>query len=952
MKLRAYFSHSYRWEQKELNHHIWNTLNSHFYFAVDPPDVDREPMQVAYLETMMMRSACFIAVIGRRDDLGPQLCSPYQLFENALAIRARRPRLLIIADDIDAALLGPEPEAVVRFEASAQREGLAWFERPRNDETLRETIEKFRNIVRSTPIPPYNRGGPIGLALPRDDNYLRQRQLDAFLTTKLAKQPKWLDLTRGTEGQLLRDVEECSLIVQEVRGTTHTPLDIQGLLHARFRPTVLVCRLEGDETIPNLEAAMRLPHDRMAWSQTRPDLPILYAGYRVGTEMQPVVFWREHEQLFDALEHHVLRIRNRHKDLEKDGDATKYFLSLGRVPGKVFVSHENSSSAFVDELCREFDSKGIEYYHYRAPDAKRGGEPDFPDALKRRINEAAVFLTLINSAYAGKRWCMQELALALERANDGRLAILPFLLEENAPVPAHIAYLDAPHLYEHLRTPEPHEKACNIVVAEILKHLDSNKRLRFARDELELLDTFRSQLPADWRKRLRDIMAEATVPQAEIDVVLGLDNADATDVWDRLVELARRSYRAANALGQMLTSFAADMHVTYPNGPEFDQDIVQLAQRHRLMPDVRSMLEPAHTQHEVGITWISTLPAAETFEGIANGQPVSPAFTGAGIDDALYASLVRVAASYEKWPEIITDAAASLRNFQPVCETARQVDQFILNNGSMIGREDIGFCILGDESGLQVPFEWARRGGASPIYLEQPVRRVLMGVANKRPSLRTLMLAGQARPLRVLLIGNDAGNIPNVEIEVQRIEARLLERFRQLRWPLKNIKALTGPVASWTLEQEISRGGFDLLHIAAHGVVTQNEPSLQLRGPDGNYLLSAQELGNWINRSELRFAYLNCCRSAAPETGTVGQPMRRFDNLIQAFVKGGVPEVLGFVWPIDDKESSRFADVFYTGFAKNFRAGLALLKARQEFRTNERISAAPVLYSQSDTQYT
>src|SRR5215472_17206584 len=112
---RAYFSHSYRWQQKELNHFVWKTLSPNFFFTVDPPDVDRQPMLVPHLETMMLRSHCFIAVIARRDDLGPQLCSPYQLFENALAIRTRRPRLLIVSRDIDSALLGPASEGLVPF---------------------------------------------------------------------------------------------------------------------------------------------------------------------------------------------------------------------------------------------------------------------------------------------------------------------------------------------------------------------------------------------------------------------------------------------------------------------------------------------------------------------------------------------------------------------------------------------------------------------------------------------------------------------------------------------------------------------------------------------------------------------------------------------------------------------------------------------------------------------
>jgi CHAT domain-containing protein len=208
--------------------------------------------------------------------------------------------------------------------------------------------------------------------------------------------------------------------------------------------------------------------------------------------------------------------------------------------------------------------------------------------------------------------------------------------------------------------------------------------------------------------------------------------------------------------------------------------------------------------------------------------------------------------------------------------------------------------------------------------------------------------------LRVLLIGSDAGGVPRAETEVTTIKERLSERFRQLRWPRgpENLKTLVGSVDRQRLKAEISFGGFDLLHIAGHGEVKDTEPGLRLKEGADSYFVSSQELAAWVSASQLRFTYLSCCRSGAAEVGFRGHPIRRFDNLIQAFVKEAVPEVLGFLWPIRDDESSRFAEVFYTNFRHDFRAASALLKARKDAKTEQRIWAAPVLYSQSDTQYT
>jgi hypothetical protein len=49
----------------------------------------------------MWRSACFVAVIPHRDDAPPFSCSPYQVFENGLAIRAKKPRLIFVEEGLD-----------------------------------------------------------------------------------------------------------------------------------------------------------------------------------------------------------------------------------------------------------------------------------------------------------------------------------------------------------------------------------------------------------------------------------------------------------------------------------------------------------------------------------------------------------------------------------------------------------------------------------------------------------------------------------------------------------------------------------------------------------------------------------------------------------------------------------------------------------------------------------
>jgi hypothetical protein len=951
----AYFSHSYRWQQKELNHFIWRQLSSSFYFTVDPPDANRQPMQIPHLETMMLRSRCFIAVIARRDDLGPELCSPYQLFENSLAIRARRPRLLIVSKDIDRALLGPAPEQIVRFEQYDEPDSLKWFQRGENKARLPDTLGRFVDDLRSTRFPDYDESGPIGLAFQVGGDYPERSLLEDFLQREFAKPTKWLDLSgRSNEAQFLRDVGECAQIVQEVRATMGTALDIQGLLHAYFRPTIRICRLGDGETAEQMASSMHLSRNRNAWSKPRLDLPLLYTGYQVGNEMQPVIFWREPKELFEAIKGSILGIRFRRKDLDDEKIAARYFLGLGRVPGKVFISNEKTINPFSDHLRRSLDEEGVECFHYTDRQAK-GSEPDFPDALRRRIGEAAVFVALLTGAYTKSRWCMSELKAAVERSNEGRLIVVPYLLEQKAVPPDLISYLDAPQMYDCVDASQ-YGSAVDEIVKAVLEKLESNHRLLFATDEEELLLNLRARFDVQaWQYKARDFMDQEGVVAAEISSVFGnfaKDRAESEHSWSRLADLARRSYRAANALGLLLLWLAAESRTFDDEGPNLEKAVIELAQRHRLTPDVRSMLGPSNVSPEVGLKCVSTEAVYGVFEGIRDLEIVNRKDVSAPIDDGLFAALVNVGATAESWQKVIVDVSSSLKKVSVMAEVVKRVDE--LTSADILQlRANIGFCMLGDERGLQIPFEWIRRDSSSaPICLEQPVRRFLTGFSTSRTTLRTMLLGEQPRPLRALIVGSDAGGVPQVEIEAATVAQRLSERFQQLRWPagLKNIKVLTGSIDLDSLEKEISFGGYDLLHIAAHGAVEADEPGLLMKSKDPGFI-SAQQVGSWVRRSELRFAYLSCCRRASPDAGRGGYQIRQFDNLIQAFVKEAVPEVVGFLWPIGDLESSQFADMFYSSFRRDFRAATALLGARRNFRTLERIWAAPVLYSQSDTKY-
>ena len=112
----AYFSHSYRPAEKEINLFFWEILSEYkLYFKVDAEGKQDRAMDISYLEWMMKSSDCFVAVIPRREENLPYQCSPYQVFEYTLALRAKKPRLIFVEAGLDKAIFGDILHSVLPF---------------------------------------------------------------------------------------------------------------------------------------------------------------------------------------------------------------------------------------------------------------------------------------------------------------------------------------------------------------------------------------------------------------------------------------------------------------------------------------------------------------------------------------------------------------------------------------------------------------------------------------------------------------------------------------------------------------------------------------------------------------------------------------------------------------------------------------------------------------------
>src|ERR1700733_5146808 len=87
----TFLSHSYRGSDAELNRKYWSVFSeNHFSFLVDARS---DYFSLLYLETMMRRSHCFVAVVPART--GHPGYSPYIKFEFDMARLARKPRFVV-----------------------------------------------------------------------------------------------------------------------------------------------------------------------------------------------------------------------------------------------------------------------------------------------------------------------------------------------------------------------------------------------------------------------------------------------------------------------------------------------------------------------------------------------------------------------------------------------------------------------------------------------------------------------------------------------------------------------------------------------------------------------------------------------------------------------------------------------------------------------------------------
>lgn len=418
--IQAYFSHSYRADDRSVNLFFWRLFSEHgFFFTVDPKS---GRTFVPHLERMLRHSDCFIAVVTRRLELvrtigsvplmQPQVIwnySPYIQLENRLACRSSKPRLIFVESGLDANLFG-SPEEVHIFDRDIldKREALysSWVA------DFAETVRDYKRYTDRFLQPTRKAGILIDSKQGANSPYqpeVIQLIKDALRAGGYA--PYEITPDMSDDQDFIRFLSDLDVIVTEGRQPWIAPTAL-AFMHARFIPTIRVCHLNPGETRDSIQ------------------LPDFLNSYRIG-DIDPLVTWRTLDELALEIVQHMQKFQQSRTLLDTLDAGRRYFLSAGRRRARVFVSNAHSMNDLALELIKGFQTVNIQFFHYQA--TLRIGSA-WQHELRRELNECDVFIALVNDDYHVSRWCQLEMDHAFERWRRREVTILPYVMP-NAKLP-------------------------------------------------------------------------------------------------------------------------------------------------------------------------------------------------------------------------------------------------------------------------------------------------------------------------------------------------------------------------------------------------------------------------------------------------------------------------------------------------------------------------------------
>jgi hypothetical protein len=893
----AYCSHSYRPEDRAINIAVWDRLNANgLAFAVDPPSLGLRAMDVTFLERMLQRSHCFVAIVPNRPQLlvpesgllvnDGSTWSPYQTLECRLALRVNKPMMIIVERRSDR---GPLPH------------GHIYLSFERSDLTLSANfdreLEKFSAEA-----------GARARAQERDLDTLPEAGLLRWkplhpgwdrLTTRikdvLGDNCEVFDVDATTQDhRILMFARRFSLIVADVNPAV-TPPSLIALLHGAGIPLYRMCHLEPEQS-PETEILSELRFG-------------LLHGYRIDARMRPVLFWKSNE--ISAAAATAIRdigdYRARERQLATPTSAREYFLSL--QGNRIFISTPAQATPFTERVKLALDDAGMPAFHYTISPMKAG--VNWRAQLRDAVQASNLVVGFITEDFWDREECVAELTLAVERWERHELLIVLYCIDSLPDSPPFLLRSQIPLIKE---TPE----ACRAIVAELRGRLERNTD-EPPPDIMELLvGLVQKHVPlidandlARWLGQTCHIDAAEAQRLAE-RAFAGKGGVARELVHSLVATVPVERYRGA-ALGR-LCYFLRKMD------PEKRDAINSLFSILRLFPNLHDI--PA---------WNMRRKRIEVELRFKHGTPhglLAVATSGAGQHEDTIVPMQQIGA----------DIATHIE---------------IGQHGDLLRQPDTRIVFSSNVEHLDSPVEWAvlEQVPSGPIARLRPIHRRVetSSASGRRGTFETAFHNGFAGPPRILLFGHGGGDLPAVATELETLTALLTEAYTRVQWPVELIQRI--PFSATTAEELalwMMGSDFDIAHFAGHvGFTARGQPAIQVAGDDGKpAFVTGEQLGQWLRPSSVRFVHISGCAGASADPKSTHLAGWR-QTLCKDLLEAGVTEVLAHLWEVGDRDSVAFSRLFYDAYVPSFDAPGALFRARQNTGRSNALWASSILVRQA-----
>jgi TIR domain-containing protein len=402
-RISAYLSHSYRHEDRKLNEFFWNIVwHSGITFAVDPQS---ESLSVPYLELMMKRSAAFIGIVPRRPRQEHYQCSPFMIFEHGLAVQAQKPRLLLVESGIPKYFF-PDGASVLYFSRQALPDVKAEAER------------RVRLLARQSDPAASALGHGLGKAGIMVSRRSAARAEIQELVRAYGFSPVDVNLSVTDAFRFALELDDLDFVVLDM-SAAYVPPWFYPFISGRFIPTIKLRHTAAHRSAP------------LAQPPWETDALL----HQIALPGELGVSYRTREELKTGIAAHLRRLREERIQFRSLGEGSRYFRSLGRGQGSVFISNADEANETGRQLSTAFRQQNIQHFQYRfGNDIKLTGFWD--SELPEKIRSSQYFLPLLTAGYWESEYCRDEYELARKQADAGLLKIIPYFLSAAQSVKA------------------------------------------------------------------------------------------------------------------------------------------------------------------------------------------------------------------------------------------------------------------------------------------------------------------------------------------------------------------------------------------------------------------------------------------------------------------------------------------------------------------------------------